>query len=186
MTAEKLRDLIFSLHTRKFGTVAEKLSESVLIKLGLVVNKSDSIHYDRKINDSKDEIKASRVLAKSTLDLETNNILEALEKHEVQRHVNLNQAQEVEWDSNIQQVKTDCFQSLWYCLFFADKVCIFKISNTQIHEDTNISYSDKQHKGNVGEGQFHVTNKNINYHLENYLVKTLTYEEVYENLSEKK
>jgi hypothetical protein len=44
-------------------------------------------------------------------------------------------------------------------------------------EDTNINFSDKQHRGNVGEGQFHLNDKKIEYHIDNYLLKKMTYEE---------
>ena len=47
----------------------------------------------------------------------------------------------------------------------------------QIMEDTNINFSDKQHRGNVGEGQFHLNDKKIEYHIDNYLLKKMTYEE---------
>ena len=46
-----------------------------------------------------------------------------------------------------------------------------------------LSYSNKQHRGNEGEGQFHITNKNIKYHLDNYLVKIITYDDVYNKLT---
>ena len=85
----------------------------------------------------------------------------------------------------MQQIKTNLFSTLWYSLFFEDKVLLFKIKNDVIREDSNIHYSDKQHRKNEGEGQFHITNKNIQYHVDNYLVKILTYEEVYEKLGKK-
>ena len=46
-------------------------------------------------------------------------------------------------------------------------------------------YSDKQHRGNKGEGQFHINNDNIKYHRENNLERKLTYEELYELFCEK-
>lgn len=183
MAPLELRQLIFSLHTRKFGSVGEKLLEELLQELGFVVEKSKSIHYDRQVNTKKDEFKCSRVLSKSTLNLDNCNIIEVLKRHDSERYVNLDNCENYEWDSNIQQIKTDCFDNLWYCLFFADKVVVFKIVNSQILNDGKISYSDKQHKGNEGEGQFHITNKNIKYHMDNYLVKILTYDEVYEKLN---
>ena len=42
----------------------------------------------------------------------------------------------------------------------------------------NIKYSGKQHRGNKGEGQFHIDCKNIDYHLLEYFYKSLTYDEV--------
>jgi hypothetical protein len=183
MAPSKLRQLIFNLHTRKFGSVGEKLLEKLLQELGFVVDKAKSIHYDRQVNKKEDEFKCSRVLSKSTLNLNNGNIIEILERHDTERYVNLEDCENHEWDSNIQQIKKDCFDSLWYCLFFGDKVVVFKIDSNQISEDDKISYSDKQHKGNVGEGQFHITNKNIKYHMGTYLIKVLTYDEVYNKLN---
>lgn len=44
-------------------------------------------------------------------------------------------------------------------------------------------YSDFQHKGNEGEGQFHLNQKTIGWHLENKFVQWLTYGELYELFS---
>lgn len=186
MESIKLRDAIFSLHTRKFGGVVEKLVETILEEFGFIVEKSNDLSYDRKVNDLNDEIKGSRVLGKSVLNLETDNIVESLLKHETFRFVNVEDKLGAEWDCNIQQIKTKLFKTLWYVLFFGDCVAIFKIGANEIVEDKNISYSNKQHRGNKGEGQFHVTDKNIKYHLDNYLVKKITYIEVYNKLNKKK
>lgn len=179
----KLRDAIFSLHTRKFGSVVEVLVEKILKEFEFLVEQSKDLSYNRKINGLKDEIKGSRVLCKSVLNLKTDNIVEALLAHENHRFVNLSGDTKVEWDCNIQQIKTTLFSTLWYVLFFGDCVAVFKISSKNIIDDKNISYSNKQHRGNEGEGQFHVNEKNLKYHLEHYLVKTITYQEVYEKLS---
>lgn len=179
----KLRDAIFSLHTRKFGAVVEKLVERILEEFGFIVEKSSDLSYDRKINNEEDEIKGSRVLGKSVLNLENDNIIESLLEHETNRFVNTVDDYSVEWDCNVQQIKTKLFNTLWYVLFFGDCVAIFKIGADEIITDKNISYSNKQHRGNEGEGQFHVTNKNIKYHLDNYLVKKITYTEVYNKLN---
>lgn len=181
----KLRDAIFSLHTRKFGNIVEKLVEKILEEFGFLVEPSEDISYDRKINDLKDEIKGSRVLGKSVLKLDGDNIIELLLQNETNRFVNITDNTNVEWDCNIQQIKTKLFNNLWYVLFFSDCVAVFKINSEVILNDKNISYCNKQHRGNVGEGQFHVTNKNIKYHLDNFLVKKITYNEVYNKLNKK-
>jgi hypothetical protein len=181
----KLRDAIFRLHTRQFGSVAEKLLESILKDLGAVVKNSKDLSYDREIDGLKDEIKASVVRVKSVLDLENNNIIESLLNHDTNRFVSFTNGETTEWDCNIQQVKPKLFNNLWYVLFFYDCVTIFKIQSNQIIEDKKISYSNKQHRGNEGEGQFHITNKNLRYHLSKYLVKTITYTEVYDKLDKK-
>jgi hypothetical protein len=181
-----IRDAIFSLHTRKFGNVVEKLVESILQEFGFIVERPTDLSYDRTINKMKDEIKGSRVLGKCVLNLEIENIIDSLLSHEKNRYVSLSESSENTWDCNIQQIKTKLFDTLWYVLFFGDCVAVFKITADEIVTDKNISYSNKQHRGNEGEGQFHVTEKNINYHLDNYLVKQITYTEVYNKLNKEK
>ena len=46
-----------------------------------------------------------------------------------------------------------------------------------------IYYSDFQHKGNIGEGQFHINRQTLQIHLDYYHHKTLSYEELYELLT---
>jgi hypothetical protein len=55
-------------------------------------------------------------------------------------------------------------------------VQIFKITPDRINKD--IRYSDKQHFGNKGEGQFHLNNATYQYHLKNFMEAELTYDEV--------
>jgi hypothetical protein len=91
-----------------------------------------------------------------------------------------------QFDCNIQQIKRAEFDVLYYGLFFSDCVKIFRINSIDIKENEKggkIYYSDFQHKGNVGEGQFHINRKTLQVHLDNYLYKTLTYDELRELLS---
>ena len=46
-----------------------------------------------------------------------------------------------------------------------------------------IYYSDFQHKGNVGEGQFHINRSTLQIHLDDYLHKGLTYDELLQLLA---
>jgi hypothetical protein len=55
----------------------------------------------------------------------------------------------------------------------SDGVEIFRIDADSISAD--IYYSDKQHAGNEGEGQFHLNNQTYAFHKENYFIETLTY-----------
>ena len=45
-------------------------------------------------------------------------------------------------------------------------------------------YSDKQHRGNEGEGQFQLNESNIDYHRRHYLQRVLTYDELYKLFEE--
>lgn len=40
-------------------------------------------------------------------------------------------------------------------------------------------YSDKQHRGNEGEGQFHLNESDIEYNRNHFLERVLTYAELY-------
>ena len=85
-----------------------------------------------------------------------------------------------DFDCNIQQVKRSEFDVLYYGLFFADHIAIFKMYSNEIL--SCFGYSDKQHKGNEGEGQFHLNRSSIDYHMQNHFVQWLTYEELYDLL----
>ena len=47
----------------------------------------------------------------------------------------------------------------YYGLFFADKILIFKMSSSEVLKCPG--YSNKQHRNNIGEGQFHINNDNL-------------------------
>ena len=131
---KELRDSIFSLNTRKFGTVNEMLVERIVEEFGLIVEEPKDTSYDRKIDNSKDEIKGSRVLKESKLKFSKENIIGCILNHESHRMIKLDDASKNTWDSNIQQIKTDLFSTLWYSLYFEDKVVLFKIKNDLIKD----------------------------------------------------
>jgi hypothetical protein len=93
------------------------------------------------------------------------------------RQINFSEWQKYEFDCNIQQIKKDQFEILYYGLFFSDVVVIFRIKSDEIGDQ--IYYSNKQHKGNEGEGQFHLNEKTLQIHIKNYLYQVLSYEELY-------
>lgn len=47
---------------------------------------------------------------------------------------------------------------------------------------SKMGYSDKQHRGNSGEGQFHIKSNNIHYHLANNFTKAYTYSDFLNSL----
>lgn len=180
MTAEQLRDGIFSLRTRRFGSVAE-----VMIKRMLKLKKGKNLFHDLYDDFSKHrvEVKFSTVQKKNVFLVTEDDVLKAIdEANNENRAVHFSNWGNVEFDSNIQQVKKREFEILYYGLFFYDKIVIFKIKSSAI--GSNINYSDKQHKGNIGEGQFHITQDILQYHLDNYHYKTITYSELLDLLTE--
>ena len=69
---------------------------------------------------------------------------------------------------------------LFYGLFFLDGIEIYGIESTKI--DTIPGYSNKQHDGNIGEGQFHLNNNSIDFHRKKYIQMELNYDQLFELL----
>ena len=187
---DKFKNEIFGLNTRKFGNVVEIIIHNLIEKEKDVksVNESLNLSYDRIIEYNaftikKSEIKGSKALIKSKTSITRENIFRVLVGNNIKKIIDFKNRLIKKWDCNIQQIKTKLFDILYYSIFFDDCILVFKITPDKIKSDRNLNYSNKQHRGNEGEGQFHVTNKNIDYHIANYLYKRLTYEELYDELS---
>lgn len=172
---EKFRNGIFSLNTRRFGSLAE-----LMIQILYQLEDSKTLAYDKVgKNSNKIEVKFSTVMKKNSNSIKKDNVIEqAIAANTEIRKVNSDE--DCEFDCNIQQIKTKEFDILYYGLFFYDKIFIYKINSSDVKSIPG--YSDKQHRGNVGEGQFHITNSNINFH-KKYLIKTLSYDDLYEMFS---
>jgi hypothetical protein len=178
LDGEPLRDGIFALYTRRFGSVAEFMVKR-LIRCGKAKNQFHDLYDD--VARHRVEVKFSVVRKKSETPISEETVVQCiLEATAEQRMVGFADWRHVQFDCNIQQIKRAEFDVLYYGLFFADCVKIFRISSGAIGSD--IYYSDKQHKGNVGEGQFHINQDTLGTHLERYLWKTLSYDELYELL----
>lgn len=178
MDQEKInefRDGIFALKTRRFGTVAE-----IMIKSLYNLDESGSLAFDKKTKGTNEriEIKFSTALKKNKEKIRDNNVINQCLKANLANR-KMNSYETCAFDSNIQQVKRTEFDVLYYGLFFNDQIEIFMIRSEDIKKE-NLRYSDKQHRGNKGEGQFHLNNKNLEEHRKKYLQHTLTYAELYD------
>lgn len=179
MDGETLREGIFALNTRRFGSVAEVLIKR-LKKLGKARNLFHDLYDD--LASKRVEVKFSRALKKADTTVNEETVLQCIEAATSEKRlVAWDERASVKFDCNIQQVKKAEFDDLYYGIFFADCVAIFHISSGDI--DTQIFYSDKQHKGNVGEGQFHINQDTIPIHEKHYLYRKLSYNEFYDLLS---
>jgi len=139
----------------------------------------DSLHH-------RIEVKFSVVQKKAEQTVTEESVLRCIEEATAeQRMVAFANWAQHKFDCNIQQVKRAEFDVLYYGLFFSDCIKIFRIESTQIKENREgggIDYSDRQHKGNVGEGQFHINPRTLQVHLDHYSYKTLTYNQLLELL----
>lgn len=172
---ERFREGILNLNTRQFGTAMEIVV--VLLRHYCFSQKSE---YDLIDKDGKKiEVKSSRVLKSKRLDLNAQNFYDiVISEGKRGRLIHQEDVQKHSFDCNIQQIKTEEFDRLIYLLCFQNIIEIFEISKEAILKDKNIGYSDKQHRGNKGEGQFHVTNKNYLYHKNEYFAESISYEDL--------
>jgi len=176
---EEFRDGIFALRTRRFGTVAE-----IMIKRLYDLDESGSLAFDKKdrSSDQRIEVKFSTVMKENDDKIRDDNVIDQCKKANLaNRAMQSFETDRYCFDCNIQQVKRKEFDVLYYGLFFANQIEIFKMDSDEILSCPG--YSDKQHRGNEGEGQFHLNESNIEYHRKNYLQRILSYAELYELLN---
>ncbi len=177
---EEFRDGIFALRTRRFGTVAE-----IMIKKLYDLDESGSLAFDKKDRGSNNrvEIKFSTVMKQNDDKIKDHNVIDQCKKANLTNRAMLSSdIHRYSFDCNIQQVKRKEFDILYYGLFFADQIEIYKMDSDEILDCPG--YSDKQHRGNEGEGQFHLNESNIDYHRRHYLQRVLTYDELYKLFEE--
>lgn len=170
---ELLKEAVFRLNTRRFGALTE-----LFIKRLKSFDRSPSIFYDLHdgVQGHRVEVKFSTVLSKWSTPLREDT-LEAVLREAVSgdRAVVYPNWPNSSFDCNIQQVKPAEFETLFYGLFFDDRILVFKCTTADIAQMPG--WSGKQHKGNVGEGQFHLTQRNLQHHLDNYLLQHLSYQQ---------
>lgn len=216
---------ILQLSPKKAGSFLEQFCRNIHTLSNPLAGDHDAVNTDGAV-----EIKCSRVI--SSQDCDADNLLDEILQSN-RGLLNFSEGFTREFDCNIQQVKPDCFQSLYYYLIFADCIVSFhankdafsinskevyggvlrqlagesiidqeyaqfltsktpiaglkilaneypdlmvvKNAVEQCRKLAQLKYSDKQHRGNSGEGQFHITNKNLAYHLEENFVAAYNY-----------
>lgn len=181
-TLDEFRDGIFALRTRRFGTVAE-----IMIKHLYNLEESGSLAFDKRVKGSNEriEVKFSTVMKENDDKIRDDNVIDQCKKANLaNRAMNSSDIGTYAFDCNIQQVKRNEFDTLYYGLFYADQVEIYKMSSDEVLQCPG--YSDKQHRGNEGEGQFHLNQDNIEFHRKKYLQRVLKYAELYQLLNNKK
>jgi hypothetical protein len=171
MDVKTFRDNLFSMNTRRFGRVGEVIMQK-LINAGNGLN----IHHDL-YEGVRVEVKFSRVEKRHNESIGEDNVLDVIECEGLSvRMFPFSEWRQHDFDCNIQQIKKAEFDVLFYGLLFADRIIIFMTTPEDI--DERMKYSDKQHKGNVGEGQFHINPKTLQYHLDNHLFATFSYADI--------
>src|SRR5574344_778309 len=172
MKVNEFKKGLFSLRTRKFGTVSETMMKQLLN-----LESSTNLAYDMSQGKKRIEIKSSMAISKVPTIKEDNIISQIKSVPDMYHLVSTKDASKSNFDCNIQQIKCKDLDELYYSVYFNDSVLIFKMSAKDIKNYEG--YCDKQHRYNEGEGQFHINSKNIDYHIKNHLFKKITYKELY-------
>ena len=186
---EQFKYGIFSLRTN-FGELAQLMLQK---DLGLLP--SDDNSYDLKDKEGhRYEVKFSRAYKKAipitegnAVDLCTNCSTMVYDSSEAENSSS-------DYDCNIQQLKPDCFDSLLYGVFYNDKIEVYRADREVFPESLDSFQADKekarqklpgyalQHKGGE-ECQFHIKRTTHKHHHDNYHVKDISYEELYDLLA---
>ena len=163
-----MREQIFRLSNKHFGFFCEVVAKRIFD-----LEWSESNEYDLIDKGHKYEVKGSRVVEKYSTRITEANIRQVLafQKRPLPRGTTR------KFDCNIQQIKPRLFDALIYALFYEDCMVWYVAPSEDIKTFKN--YSAKQHRGNVGEGQFHITTNNVDTH-KPYLTRVLTYDELYD------
>ena len=172
----EFKEGIFALRTRRFGTVAE-----IMISELLNMGQSHNLAFDLQDLHTREkvEVKFSTVMRKNEDVIKPTNVIsQCIQGNLGNRMMKSTEATTQPFDCNIQKVKRTEFDVLYYGLFFEDRIAIFRMRSSDILQCEG--YSDFQHRGNEGEGQFHINNATYQYHMNHWFVQWLSYEELYE------
>lgn len=174
---QQFRNGMFLAPSRTYG---ETYMEPIIRKIcGL--SKSSSSENDALNNNNEGvEVKCSKVLSvkpKSKSLLE--RIISESENDSLKRMVSFADSLNLKYDANIQNVKRDHFSELIYVLLFKDCIKIFKSNRDDISSIPNWSDKHGRYDAPGKSGQFNIKKNNIQWHLENNLINTLTWEDVY-------
>jgi hypothetical protein len=174
---EHFRNGMFLAPSRTYG---ETYMEPIIRKICGLSKSSTSENDALNENNEGVEVKCSKVLqvkAKSKSLLE--RIIAESENDPLKRMVSFDDCLDENYDANIQNVKRDHFSELVYVLLFKDCIKIFKSNRDDISTIPNWSDKHGRYDAPGKSGQFNIKKKNISWHIQNNLVNTLTWDEVY-------
>ena len=182
----RIRNGLFLAPSR---TTGEQLLEPLLRYKYSLLDPVGNDHDAIAKNGTKYEIKTSKVLKKPANRNSGKAQLSILERvlieEETQmthRLVPYKECKTADYDANIQNVKRDHFDELIYVLLFEDCIKIFFAKVNEIKTGSLPGWSDKHGRyDRVGKsGQFNITKRTVQWHIDNCLRDTMTYTEAAE------
>jgi len=186
--ATKIRNGLFLAPSRTYG---EKYIEPLIReRYGLL--RADDNSYDAKDKNGKRyEIKACKVLS-SLGDIKNAPLIDQIKFENdnlpTNRLVAFSEADKINYDANVQNVKRDHFDYLIYVLLFADCIKVFKIEKDKVNATYIPGWSDKHGRYDAlgKSGQFNINKYKIKFHVDHFLIDTITYNEateIYQEIS---
>ena len=177
---ENFRNGMFLASSRTYG---ETYMEPIIRNICKLSESTTSENDAENNNGESEEIKCTKVLRTKpkgkSLALVERIILES-ENNVLSRLISFDDCYTEKYDGNIQNVKRDHFSILKYVMLFADCIKIFEVRKEDISKIPNWSGNHGRYDVEGKNGQFNIRKSNITWHLENNLVNTLTWEEVYQ------
>lgn len=177
--ALKIRNGLFLASSRTYG---ERYVEP-LIRRRCGLLKADNNSYDAKDRyNKKYEIKSCKVL-EALGDIRNASLIDQIvfenRNLPTNRLIPFCDADKADYDANVQNVKRDHFDYLIYVLLFADCIKVFKVEKCKINSTYIPGWSDKHGRYDAlgKSGQFNINKDRIKYHINNFLIDTISYEE---------
>lgn len=146
---------------------------------GMIAEKALKLKYDN--DERKISFKTYRVIAKQ--DKKVENALDFVKAFN-KTFISIDGILKESFVTNIQQIKTNGFDELYYSLFFKEGIIIFKINYNDIINDKNIKFNFTQPSGNTIKGQFQITKKSLPYHIDTYFHDIMKWDEFFKLLKE--
>lgn len=175
---KKFRDGMFESPSRTYG---ESYMEPIIRTICKLFESDTSENDAKNDKDEAEEIKCTKVLRTKPKgkSLVERIILES-ENNVLSRLISFDECHAEKYDANIQNVKRDHFSILKYVMLFEDCIKIFEARKEDISKIPNWSDKHGRYDALGKSGQFAIKKSNIKWHLENNLINTLTWEEVYQ------
>lgn len=186
---KRIRNGLFLAPSRSYG---EQYVEPFVRKKYNLKDPTSNDNDGTDQNGKRYEIKACKVLKVTDNSKKLKTIVERIlfenNNIETNRLVMFSECKTSAYLANVQNVKRDHFDYLIYVLLFEDCVKIFSAKKEDVSIQNFFHWSDKHGRyDELGKsGQFGITKNNIQWHLDNHLKDTVSYEEmtnVYKELS---
>lgn len=183
--AAKIRNGIFSSAQRTYG---EKYMEPI-IRFLYGLSPSNTAENDGVDQDGLFyEIKCSQVLAPNPLPITVGSNLYSKIMQEnaasiEDRIVFFEDAYDVSFNCNIQNIKRDDFDVLLYVLLFADEIHVYSIDSEDIESEiSNWCGKHGRYDEEGKSGQFSINNRNLADHEERFLIDVFTWEDITDDI----